>query len=332
MNATEDLVPYVGVRQATRALGTSHATLYRRRRPPVACRPAHRPAAANRLAPQEREAALALLHAPEHVDHSPWVLFAHLLDMGRYVCSVRTFYRLLLAHGEVRERRDQLRHQRHAVPRLEAQRPNQVWTWDITKVRGPQPGELYFLYVVLDLFSRYVVGWMLARQESARLAVELFKETAARQGILPGELTTHADRGSSMRSRPLADILGDLGIARSFSRPHVPDDNPFSESQFKTFKYQPDFPERFGSFEDAHGHSTRFFGWYNTEHRHSGLGYLTPADVHFGRAAAVLTKRQDVLQAAYAAHPTRFARGVARELALPGTVWINQPTQAVALC
>ena len=179
MSAVEDLAPFVGVTQATRALGTARATLYRRRRPPAPRPPSAPPTPTNRLAPQEREAALALLHAPEHVDLSPWTLFAQLLDLGRYVCSVRTFYRLLAAHGEVRERRDQLRHQRHAVPRLEAVRPNQVWTWDITKVRGPQPGELYFLYVVLDLFSRYVVGWTLARQECARLAVQLFREAAA---------------------------------------------------------------------------------------------------------------------------------------------------------
>lgn len=332
MSAAEELSTRVSVSEATRALGVSRATLYRRRRPP-AQRPRCAPTPpANRLAPQEREAALALLHAPEYVDHSPWVLFALLLDQGRYVCSVRTFYRLLLAHGEVRERRDQLCHQRHAVPRLEARGPNQVWTWDITKVRGPQPGELYYLYVVLDLFSRYVVGWMLARQERARLAVQLFRETAARQGVQPGSLTTHADRGAAMRSRSLADMLAELGIVRSFSRPHVPDDNPFSEAQFKTFKYQPDFPERFGSFEDAHGHSARFFDWYNTEHRHSGLGYLTPADVHLGRATDVLAKRQVVLRNAYQSNPIRFARGAARELPLPATVWINQPAQAVALC
>lgn len=332
MSAAEGLSTLVCVTEATRALGVSRATLYRRKRPP-APRPRQAPRPpANRLAPQEREAALALLHGPEHVDLSPWTLFARLLDLGRYVCSVRTFYRLLRAHGEVRERRDQLRRQRHAVPRLEAQRPNQVWTWDITKLRGPRPGELYFLYVVLDLFSRYVVGWMLARQESARLAVKLFQETAIRQGVKPGSLTTHADRGAAMRSRPLADMLADLGIARSFSRPHVPDDNPFSEAQFKTFKYQPDFPERFGSFEDAHGHSARFLDWYNTEHRHSGLGYLTPIDVHLGRAADVLARRQVMLQAAYESNPERFARGSARALTPPGPVWINQPAQAFALC
>ncbi len=331
MNATEDLVPYVGVRQATRALGTSHATLYRRRRPPVACRPAHRPAAANRLAPQEREAALALLHAPEFLDLSPWTLFAHLLDLGRYVCSVSTFYRLLEAHGEVRERRDQLSHQRHAVPRLHATGPNQVWSWDITKLLGPHPGQLFHLYVVLDIFSRYVVGWMVAEQESARLAVILFEETAARQGVAPGSLTVHADRGAAMRSRPLSEKLSELGLGRSFSRPRVSNDNPFSESNFKTFKYRPDFPERFGSLADARAHGARFFPWYNEEHRHSGIGYLTPADVHLGRAAEVVARRQRVLADAYAAHPGRFSRHGPRILDLPKDVWINQPTPAVAL-
>ena len=331
MSAAEDLAGFVGVAEATRAVGVARATLYRRRRPPAARPLASRRAAPNRLAPQEREAALALLHAPEFLDLSPWTLFAHLLDLGRYVCSVSTFYRLLAAHGEVRERRDQLRHQRHAVPRLHATAPNQVWSWDITKLRGPQAGELFHLYVVLDIFSRYVVGWMVAPQESAHLAVILFEETAARHSVAPGTLTVHADRGAAMRSRPLHEKLIELGLGRSFSRPRVSNDNPYSESNFKTLKYRPDFPDRFGSLEDARAHLTRFFTWYNDEHRHSGIGYLTPAAVHMGRAAQVVERRQRVLAEAVATHPGRFARRVPRTLALPGAVWINQPTPAVAL-
>jgi len=331
VSATEDLAPFVGIAEATRALGTARATLYRRRRPPGVCRPAHRTAAANRLAPQEREEALALLHAPEFLDLSPWTLFAHLLDLGRYVCSVSTFYRLLEENGEVRERRDQLRHQRHAVPRLHATGPNQVWSWDITKLLGPRPGELFHLYVVIDIFSRYVVGWMVAEEESARLAVILFEETAARHGVAPGSITVHADRGSAMRSRPLNEKLIELGMGRSFSRPRVSNDNPFSESNFKTLKYRPNFPDRFGSLVDARDHLGRFFTWYNDVHRHSGIGYLTPADVHRGRAAEVVERRQRVLAQAFAAHPGRFARRGPRTLALPREVWINQPTPAVAL-
>jgi transposase InsO family protein len=331
VKAAEDLAPIVGVAQATRALGTARATLYRRRRPPVTRPPAHRPAAANRLAPQEREAALALLHAPEFLDLSPWTLFAHLLDLGRYVCSVSTFYRLLAANSEVRERRDQLRHQRHAVPRLHATGPNQVWSWDITKLRGPGPGDLFHLYVVLDIFSRYVVGWLVALEESARLAVSLFEETAARQGVAPGSITAHSDRGPAMRSRPLNEKLIELGIGWSFSRPRVSNDNPYSESNFKTLKYRPDFPERFGSLADARDHLGRFFTWYNEEHRHSGIGYLTPADVHTGRAAQVVAQRQRVLDAAFLARPGRFSRHGPRTLPMPQEAWINQPTPAVAL-
>jgi putative transposase len=265
------------------------------------------------------------------VDLSPWTLFALLLDLGRYVCSVSTFYRLLDTHGEVRERRDQLRHQRHAVPRLHATGPNQVWTWDITKLRGPRPGQFFYLYVVIDIYSRYIVGWMAAERENACLAAVLFQETAARHGIAPGAITLHADRGAPMRSRTLAETLLELGMARSFSRPRVSNDNPFSESHFKTVKYRPDFPDEFGSLAHVRTHFTRFFAWYNQEHRHSGIGFLTPADVHQGRAAEVIARRQRVLAEAYAALPGRFAGHSPRTLPLPGEVWINQPTPAVAL-
>jgi putative transposase len=331
VKAAEDLAPSVGVAAAARAVGAARATIYRRRRPPPRRPATTRPAPVNRLAPEEREAGLALLHAPEFLDLSPWTLYAHLLDQGRYVCSVSTFYRLLGEHGEVRERRDQLRHERHAVPRLHATGPNQVWSWDITKLRGPRSGEVFHLYVVIDLFSRYVVAWMVAREESARLAVTLFEEAASRHDVVPGTLTVHADRGSAMRSRPLNEKLVELGLGRSFSRPRVSNDNPFSEAQFKTLKYRPEFPDRFGSLEDARAHLTTFFAWYNGEHRHSGIGFLTPADVHGGRADAVIRRRQEVLAQAVATYPERFSRRAPRTLPAPQEVWINQPTPAVAL-
>ena len=234
-------------------------------------------------------------------------------------------YRLLAAHREVRERRDQLRHPRYAAPQLLATRPNQLWSWDITKLLGPAKWTYFYLYVILDVFSRYVVGWMVAHRESATLAERLIGETCTRQGITPGELTLHADRGSSMTSKPVALLLADLGVTKTHSRPYVSNDNPFSEAQFKTLKYRPAFPDRFGSIVDARGFCQSFFPWYNTEHHHVGLGLLTPADVHFGRAATRVAARAVVLAAAHAAHPERFVRGVPHPPALPSAVWINPP-------
>jgi putative transposase len=229
---------------------------------------------------------LDILHEPRFVDLAPAQVYAGLLDEGRYVCSQRTMYRILEAHQEVRERRDQLRHPSYAAPQLLATRPNQLWSWDITKLLGPAKWTYFYLYVILDVFSRYVVGWMVAHRESATLAEKLIRAICARQGIAPGALTLHADRGSSMTSKPVAFLLADLGVTKTHSRPHVSDDNPFSEAQFKTLKYRPEFPDRFGSIVDARGFCQRFFPWYNTEHHHSGIGLLTPADVHLGRAAS----------------------------------------------
>lgn len=331
MKAAIDASGDVGVLAAVTALGVSRATVHRRLRPAPPPTQGPRPPPVKRLTSAQEEQALAHLHEPRFVDSAPETIVATLLDEGEYVASARTLYRLLKAHGEVKERRDQLRHERYAVPRLEAAAPNRVWSWDITKLRGPLPGILFMLYVVLDIFSRYVVGWMLADRESSDLAITLFEETCHRQQVVPDLVALHADRGAVMRSKPLGEKLAELGVVRSFSRPRVSNDNPYSESQFKTFKYRPEFPDRFGSIQHAREHADEFFRWYNDAHRHSGIAYLTPADVHHGRAAAVLEKRQRVLERASAAHPERFAGGRGRVLTLPGTVWINPPTNVIAV-
>jgi putative transposase len=324
METVGTIGPRLGVAATCMALGVALSTYYRRRRP----RPTRprRPSPPRALAATERTAILELLHAPPFVDLAPAQVYARLLDAGRYLCSERTMYRLLAAHQEVRERRDQLRHPRYAAPQLLATGPNQLWSWDITKLLGPAKWTYFYLYVILDVFSRYVVGWMVAHRESAVLAERLIGETCARQGIPPGELTLHADRGSSMTSKPVALLLADLGVTKTHSRPHVSNDNPFSEAQFKTLKYRPEFPDHFGAIVEARSFCQRFFPWYNTEHHHTGLGLLTPADVHFGRAAARVAARAVVLAAAHAARPERFVRGVPHPPALPSEVWINPPT------
>ena len=256
---------------------------------------------------------------------APAEVFATLLDEGRYLCSERTYYRVLDENAEVRERRNQLRHPHYTAPELLASRPNELWSWDITKLLGPEKWTYYYLYVVLDVFSRYVVGWMLAEGESARLAEKLIAESCERQKIQPGQLTVHADRGAAMTSKPVALLLADLGVTKSHSRPHVSNDNPFSESQFKTLKYRPDFPERFGSLEHGRSFCGDFFPWYNTEHHHVGLGLFTPDDVHHGLAAMKREQRALVLAEAFAQHPERFPNGRPSPRPLPTAVWINPP-------
>ena len=268
---------------------------------------------------------LEQLHTPRFVDLAPGEVYATLLDEGRYLCSERTMYRLLAAHAEVRERRDQLRHPVYAVPELLARRPNELWSWDITKLLGPAKWTYFYLYVMLDVFSRYVVGWLVAHRESATLAEQFIHATCARQGIGRAQLTIHADRGSAMTSKPVAFLLADLGVTKTHSRPHVSNDNPFSEAQFKTLKYRPAFPDRFGSIQDARAHGHVFFPWYNTEHHHSGLGLLTPHDVHFGLAEQRVAARAAVLATAHAAHPERFLAGPPAPAAVPTQVWINAP-------
>jgi putative transposase len=271
---------------------------------------------------------LDTLHSERFLDQAPAQVHATLLDEGRYLCSPRTMYRLLDAAGEIMERRDQVRRPRYAAPELLATRPNEVWSWDITKLLGPAKWTYFYLYVVLDIFSRYVVGWMLAPHESAALAARLIAETCAKQRIQPGHLTIHADRGPAMRSKPVALLLADLGVTKTHTRPSVSNDNPFSEAQFKTLKYCPVFPGSFADLEDARAFCDVFFTYYNSEHRHSGIGLHTPASVHDGTAWAIQARRQQVLDDAYTAHPERFTR---RPLApaLPRRVWINQPRPAI---
>ena len=268
---------------------------------------------------------LSVLHEPRFVDLAPVEVYATLLDEGRCLCSERTMYRVLAEHQELRERRNQLRHPRYAAPELLARRPNELWSWDITKLLGPTKWTYFYLYVMLDVFSRYVVGWMIAHRESAALAGTFIRETCARQGIERGHLTIHADRGPAMTSKPVALLLADLGVTKTHARPHVSNDNPFSEAQFKTLKYRPAFPERFGSIQDARAHCHVFFPWYNTEHHHLGLGLLTPADVHHGLAEQRVGARATVLATAYAAHPERFPAGPPRPPVCPMEVWINPP-------
>ena len=318
----------VGVAPLCDALGLSRATFYRRRGapPPVPAATRERRPPRQALTAADREAVLTLLHEDQLVDLAPAQVWAQLLDGGQVPpCSIRTMYRVLAANAEVRERRNQLRHPVYRKPELLATGPNQVWSWDITKLLGPVKWTYYYLYVLLDIFSRYVVGWLLARQESAALAKVLIAESCERQHITPDQLIIHADRGPSMTSQPVALLLATLGVVPSHSRPHVSNDNPFSEAQFKTLKYRPDFPDRFGAYEDAETFCQRFFPWYNTEHRHGALGLMTPHDIHYGLAAAKWQRRAELLRAAYAAHPERFPRGGPVPPPLPTAAWINKP-------
>jgi putative transposase len=306
------------------SIGIARASLYRRRQParPIVSASDPRPSP-RALVPAERQVILDALHSERFVDQSPAEVHATLLEEQTYLGSVRTMYRVLADANEVRERRDQARHPAYTKPELVATEPNQVWSWDITKLKGPAKYVYFSLYVILDLFSRYVVGWMVALNESAHLAERLIEATCTKQGIAPHQLTIHADRGAPMRSQLVALLFSDLGIDASHSRPRVSNDNPFSESQFRTLKYRPEFPDRFGSLAHARGVSHDLFTWYNDAHHHSGLSYLTPADVHYGRAARTLDVRHRTRLAAYAAHPERFVNGPPRPETLPTAVWIN---------
>ena len=322
MNAANSIMPTTGVVAILVALGLSVATFYRRRQPKMPGQP--RPTPARALSLEERQNVLSFLHEPRFVDKAPAEIVATLLEEGQFPCSERTMYRILEAHGEVKERRDQLRHPAYTKPELIAQAPNEVWSWDITKLKTWVKFEYLYLYVILDIYSRYVVGWLLAESESATLAERLVKETCEKHGITPAHL--HADRGSPMKSKLLSQLLVELDIERSHSRPHVSNDNPFSESQFKTLKYHPTFPDRFGGLEDGLTFCRSFFPWYNNEHHHSGLAYLTPRQVHYGQADEVLRQRHEVLMAAYRAHPERFVGGPPRVPRLTRAVYINPPS------
>jgi putative transposase len=325
MIACGELATEVGTAAACRSLDIARPTYYRQLEPRIEEAPASRPAPPRTLSAPERQAVLEVLHTDRFVDKAPTEVYATLLDEGTYHCSVRTMYRILDEAGEVQERRNQARHPQYKAPELLATAPNQVWSWDITKLLGPVKWTYFYLYVILDIFSRYVVGWMIAPHESSALAKRLIAETCEKQNVLPGQLTIHADRGPSMKSMPVAFLMADLGVTKSHSRPHVSDDNPYSEAQFKTLKYRPGFPDRFGSIQDARSFCQDFFPWYNCEHRHSGIGLLTPEMVHYGKAEAVTSQRRIVLASAFDAHPERFVRGLPMPPVLPEAAWINKP-------
>ena len=311
MTAAVESAPTLGTAAICDALGVSRASLHRRQNPPPPSeQPKPRSSPPRSLSTEERAIVLGHLHSERFQDRSPSEVYSTLLDEGVYHCSIRTLYRLLDEEGENQERRNQLSHPPYQKPQLLATAPNQLWSWDITKLLGPAKWTYFYLYVILDVFSRYVVGWMLADCEGKELARQFISETCAKQMILPGQLTIHADRGSSMKSKPVALMLADLGVTKTHSRPHVSNDNPFSESQFKTLKYRPEFPDRFGSLQDARSFCQVFFPWYNSEHHHSGLGLLTPEVVHTLRAEQIRDLRQLTLDAAYAAHPERFVRRI----------------------
>jgi transposase InsO family protein len=309
------------------ALGVSRATVQRRRSrsgtPAPAARP--RPAPARALSGAQRQAVLDLLHAPRFADQAPAEIYATLLDEGVYHCSVRTMYRLLGQNGEIRERRRQLRHPVYQKPELLAEKPNEVWSWDITKLMGPEKWSYFYLYVILDIFSRRVVGWCIADAETATLFKPLFEEAMQNHAVLPGQLTLHADRGGPMKAKATAFLLADLGVTRSHNRPHTSNDNPFSESHFKTLKYQPRFPKRFGCIEDARSFCRAFFDWYNQHHHHTGIGLMTPDQVHYGQIEAVHAARQVTLDQAFSQYPARFVKRPPVPPAKPTATWINPP-------
>ncbi len=332
MEAAEQFSSELGTAVACRAFGVPRASLYRHRQrgadPPSPRPPRRSPRA---LSGTEREQVLDLLHSERFVDQAPAQVAAALLDEERYLCSPRTMYRILDANQEVRERRNQRRHPVYTKPELLATGPNQVWSWDITKLKGPRKWTYFYLYVILDIFSRQVVGWMVADCESASLAKKLIRESCDKQHIDRDQLILHADRGSSMKSKAVALLLADLGVTKSHSRPYVSDDNPFSEAQFKTLKYRPDFPERFGCIQDAKTFCRDFFHWYNNVHYHSGLNWLTPSMVHDGRTDDIVQRRQWALDCARQRHPERFVNAPRRIAGPPDKVWINPPAESRAV-
>ena len=327
METITELAPRLSVSPTCAAFGVPRASYYRWLEPKREL-PFRRSARA--LSGEERQAVLDVLHEDRFVDLPPAQVWARLMDEGRYLCSIRTMHRVLSAAHESRERRAVRRHPNYAVPELVATGPNEVWSWDITKLPGPAAWTSFYLYVILDIFSRYVVGWLAAGRESKVLARRLIATTLERQGIRPGELTLHSDRGAAMISKPVAFLLADLGVTKSHSRPRVSNDNPYSESHFKTMKYRPETPKRFASVGHVCGVFGDLFGWYNHQHRHSGLGLLTPYEVHHGLAESRIEERAAVLAQAYAEHPERFVHGLPRPPAPPREVWINKPPAGIA--
>ena len=326
-NHHEDLAKVVGKKDACRLLGRARATHYRHCHGPKLGPPAPRPSPPNALSVTERQGVLDLLHQPGHADLAVAQVWSRTLDEGTYLCSESTMHRILRATGESGERRHQRTHPAKKKPELMATKPNEIWTWDISKLKGPTKGIYYDLYCIIDIFSRYVPQWLVAEAESAELAKDFLEDAVLAQGVDRHTLTIHADRGSSMRSKPVSQLLIDLGVARSHSRPHVSNDNPFSEAAFKTLKYCPAFPDRFGSIEDARAFCAAFFEHYNHVHRHSGIGLHTPASVHYGTAAEVRSQRQATLSAAFNANPIRFRHRPPTAPKIPDVAWINEPAR-----
>lgn len=312
------------VAEACESVELPRASYYRSKSPPEVIT---RPQSPRRLTDIERQHVLETLNSERFCDQSVRQVWAQLLDESQYLCSVRTMYRILEENQAVRERRHQLRHPEYQRPELLASGPNQLWSWDITKLKGPHKWNYFHLYVILDVYSRKVVGWLLANRESSTLAVELIRQSCHREGIVREQLTVHADRGSSMRSKSVAFLLADLGVTKTHSRPYTSTDNPYSEAQFRTLKYQPNFPGKFGSLQDARTFLQGFFAWYNHEHRHSGIGLVTPAQRHSGDDKTVYSRRQLVLEAFYKKHPERFVHGLPSPPELPTDVWINKPNE-----
>ena len=326
MAAVASLADTVGEKNACEALAVSRATFYRHTSGrSVQTNASQRPAPPLALSREERQVVLDTAHEERFWDASPYQIYATLLDEGRHIASIRTFYRVLAANREVRERRKQVARPRYQKPELLATAPNEVWSWDITKLKGPAKWTYFYLYVIIDIFSRYVVGWMVAHRESAALAKRLIADTCEKQQITREQLTLHADRGSSMKSKLVAHLLSDLGVTKTHSRPHVSNDNPYSEAQFKTLKYSPAFPERFGSIQDARAFCRQFFGWYNSVHRHSGIALMTPEQVHYGLAEEIQKQRAAVLESAFKEHKKRFKGKMPEPLPLPEAAWINKP-------
>jgi putative transposase len=326
MAAAASLSDTVGKKAACEALAVSRATFYRHvNAHKTPARKNRRPAPPLALSSQERQTILDAAHEKRFWDASPYQIYATLLDEGRYIASISTFYRVLAANQEVRERRKQVSRPKYQKPELLATEPNQVWSWDITRLKGPAKWTYFQLYVIMDIFSRYVVGWMVAHRESAALAERLIVSTCEKQNIAGNQLTLHADRGSSMKSKPVAHLLSDLGVTKTHSRPHVSNDNPYSEAQFKTLKYSPSFPDRFGSIQDARTFCQEFFNWYNSVHKHTGIGLMTPEQVHYGMAEKIQEQRATVLENAFKEHENRFRGKMPKPFPLPEAAWINKP-------
>ena len=336
-----DLIPVTGVEFACQGLGVSRASFHRhyplagpatsgssrtQSVAPLTLAALERAPSFRALSPQEEQTVLDCLHSERFQDCSPAAIVATLLDDGVYHCSTRTMYRILKRQGETGERRDHRIHPVYAKPELLANGPNEVWSWDITKLRGPVKHSYFYLYVILDIYSRYVVGWTVEQRESDDLAQSFIRQTISKYAIPPGQLLLHADRGKVMRSKLVSTLLEELAVSRTHSRPYVSNDNPFSESQFRTLKYRPGFPDRFGCCADSRAFCRQFFPWYNQRHRHSGIGMLTPEMVHFGQTKEVLARQQVVLDAAYKLHPERFVRNPPTRKSPPLQVWINPPT------